>query len=51
MGSDPTVICAFPVGAVHSTGDKLGLNGEGIEPVGLHDLRHKGHDDFEGFIL
>jgi integrase len=26
--------------AVHTAGDKLGLNGEGLEPVGLHDLRH-----------
>jgi integrase len=26
--------------AVHAAGDSLGLNGEGIEPVGLHDLRH-----------
>jgi integrase len=26
--------------AVHLAGDSLGLNGEGLEPVGLHDLRH-----------
>jgi integrase len=26
--------------AVHTAGDSLGLNGDGIEPVGLHDLRH-----------
>jgi integrase len=26
--------------AVHTAGGKLGLNGEGLEPVGLHDLRH-----------
>jgi integrase len=26
--------------AVHSAGDAAGLNGDGREPVGLHDLRH-----------
>jgi integrase len=26
--------------AVYTAADNLGLNGEGIEPVGLHDLRH-----------
>ena len=26
--------------AVHLAGDAAGLNGEGVEPVGLHDLRH-----------
>jgi integrase len=26
--------------AVHAAGDAAGLNGEGVEPVGLHDLRH-----------
>jgi integrase len=26
--------------AVHAAGDAAGLNGEGREPVGLHDLRH-----------
>ena len=26
--------------AVHIAGDNVGLNGEGLEPVGLHDLRH-----------
>jgi integrase len=26
--------------AVRNAGDELGLNGEGREPVGLHDLRH-----------
>jgi integrase len=26
--------------AVYTAGDSLGLNGEGVEPVGLHDLRH-----------
>jgi integrase len=26
--------------AVHRAGDKAGLNGDGVEPVGLHDLRH-----------
>jgi integrase len=26
--------------AVHAAGDAAGLNGDGIEPVGLHDLRH-----------
>jgi integrase len=26
--------------AVHLAGDAAGLNGEGLEPVGLHDLRH-----------
>jgi integrase len=26
--------------AVHGAGDTLGLNGDGVEPVGLHDLRH-----------
>ncbi len=26
--------------AVYTAGDNLGLNGEGAEPVGLHDLRH-----------
>jgi integrase len=26
--------------ALHAAGDKAGLNGEGLEPVGLHDLRH-----------
>jgi integrase len=26
--------------AVHAAGDACGLNGEGREPVGLHDLRH-----------
>jgi integrase len=26
--------------AVHTAGDNLGLNGDGVEPVGLHDLRH-----------
>ena len=26
--------------ALHGAGDKAGLNGEGLEPVGLHDLRH-----------
>jgi integrase len=26
--------------AVYAAGDKVGLNGEGVEPVGLHDLRH-----------
>jgi hypothetical protein len=25
--------------ALHRAGDKAGLNGDGIEPVGLHDLR------------
>ena len=25
---------------MHGAGDKAGLNGEGLEPVGLHDLRH-----------
>jgi integrase len=26
--------------ALHSARDKIGLNGDGAEPVGLHDLRH-----------
>jgi integrase len=26
--------------ALHKAGDDAGLNGEGREPVGLHDLRH-----------
>jgi integrase len=26
--------------AVHNAGDASGLNGDGVEPVGLHDLRH-----------
>ena len=26
--------------AVHLAGDAAGLNGDGVEPVGLHDLRH-----------
>jgi integrase len=26
--------------AVHNAGDAAGLNGEAVEPVGLHDLRH-----------
>jgi integrase len=26
--------------AVHAAGDALGLNGDGRQPVGLHDLRH-----------
>jgi integrase len=26
--------------ALYTAGDKLGLNGEDVEPVGLHDLRH-----------
>jgi integrase len=26
--------------AVHKAGDNAGVNGEGLEPVGLHDLRH-----------
>jgi integrase len=26
--------------AVHVAGDAAGLNGDGVEPVGLHDLRH-----------
>jgi integrase len=26
--------------AVHLAGDAAGLNGDGLEPVGLHDLRH-----------
>lgn len=26
--------------AVHVAGDAAGLNGDGLEPVGLHDLRH-----------
>jgi integrase len=26
--------------AVHAAGDAAGLNGDGLEPVGLHDLRH-----------
>jgi integrase len=26
--------------ALHAAGDKAGLNGEELEPVGLHDLRH-----------
>jgi integrase len=26
--------------AVYTAGDNVGLNGEGAEPVGLHDLRH-----------
>jgi integrase len=26
--------------AVHGAGDAAGLNGDGREPVGLHDLRH-----------
>ena len=26
--------------AVHTAGDNIGLNGEGVEKVGLHDLRH-----------
>jgi integrase len=26
--------------AVHNAGDEAGLNGDGVEPVGLHDLRH-----------
>lgn len=26
--------------AVHAAGDAAGLNGEGRQPVGLHDLRH-----------
>lgn len=26
--------------AVHHAGDQLKLNGKGVEPVGLHDLRH-----------
>ena len=26
--------------AVHAAGDAAGLNGDGREPVGLHDLRH-----------
>lgn len=26
--------------AVYTAGDNIGLNGEGVEPVGLHDLRH-----------
>lgn len=26
--------------ALHTAGDSLGLNGDGREPVGLHDLRH-----------
>lgn len=26
--------------AVQHAADELGLNGEGVEPVGLHDLRH-----------
>jgi integrase len=25
---------------VHLAGDAAGLNGDGVEPVGLHDLRH-----------
>jgi integrase len=26
--------------AVYTAGDNVGLNGEGVEPIGLHDLRH-----------
>jgi hypothetical protein len=26
--------------AVHVAGDNAGLNGDGVERVGLHDLRH-----------
>jgi integrase len=26
--------------AVHAAGDAVGLNGDGLQPVGLHDLRH-----------
>ena len=26
--------------ALYAAGDKAGLNGDGREPVGLHDLRH-----------
>ncbi|TML65772.1 MAG: phage integrase family protein [Actinobacteria bacterium] len=26
--------------ALHAAGDAAGLNGDGREPVGLHDLRH-----------
>jgi integrase len=26
--------------AIYTAGDNLGLNGEGVEPIGLHDLRH-----------
>jgi integrase len=26
--------------AVHAAGDAAGLNGDGLQPVGLHDLRH-----------
>jgi integrase len=26
--------------ALHNAGDAADLNGEGVEPVGLHDLRH-----------
>jgi len=26
--------------ALHKAGEQAGLNGEGVEPVGLHDLRH-----------
>jgi integrase len=26
--------------AVHAAGDAAGLNGDDVEPVGLHDLRH-----------
>jgi integrase len=26
--------------ALHAAGDAAGLNGDGLEPVGLHDLRH-----------
>jgi integrase len=26
--------------ALHNAGDAAGLNGDGVEPVGLHDLRH-----------
>jgi integrase len=28
------------VRAVHAAGDAAGLNGDDLEPVGLHDLRH-----------
>jgi hypothetical protein len=26
--------------AIYTAGDAAGLNGEGVEPVGVHDLRH-----------
>jgi integrase len=26
--------------ALHAAGDAAGLNGDDVEPVGLHDLRH-----------